>query len=231
MDNKNTHSALKISPTLGVKFMSFGGKFGSGKNYIAETLVVPRLRKMGYNVLILSFADHLKVDAVTKKNVDFDKVFADKRDEKTRILLQQMGTEQGRNVYGDDIWLKTLETWIRVHASRGVDYVVNCDGRFANECEWVQKHGGFFWRIEAPKRTWARAMKEANGNEEKARNLMAHPSETSMDSRPDLYNVKIQNDIGQEEEAAKQVADVFDLLEPDASNASTSTKKRKLDDV
>ena len=106
------------------------GHQGVGKNYIAENILNDILPKK--NTLIMAFADHFKVECITKRNVPYEKVFKEK-DKISRRLLQIVGTEEGRNVYGDDIWVNTLETWLNIYKSRGVERFVICDVRFQNE--------------------------------------------------------------------------------------------------
>ena len=80
------------------------------------------------NTVVLAFADHFKVDCICKHNANYDKVFGEK-DFETRRLLQLAGTEQGRNKFGYDIWIRTLETWIKILNSRGVERFIISDVR------------------------------------------------------------------------------------------------------
>jgi hypothetical protein len=78
-----------------------------------------------------------------------------------RTLLQKMGTEVGRNLLGENVWVDT--------ALNGLDpngkYVVT-DCRFPNEAAAIRDRGGIVIRV-------ARAgVKRAND----------HPSETSLDN-------------------------------------------------
>lgn len=78
-----------------------------------------------------------------------------------RTLLQKMGTEVGRNLLGENVWVDT--------ALNGLDpdgkYVVT-DCRFPNEAAAIRERGGIVFRI-------ARAgVTKAND----------HPSETSLDN-------------------------------------------------
>ena len=115
------------------------GHQGVGKNYIAEVVLKEILPKK--NTVILAFADHFKVDCICKHGASYKKVF-EKKDFPTRRLLQLVGTEEGRNKYGSDIWIKTLETWIKLLNSRGVERFIICDVRFQNEANWIKKLNG-----------------------------------------------------------------------------------------
>lgn len=65
-----------------------------------------------------------------------------------RQMLQMIGTEGGRMLFGNDIWLKRAEQQmmnLEPYASNGTldrDYFVITDIRFENEAEWVRSKGG-----------------------------------------------------------------------------------------
>ena len=137
------------------------GHQGVGKNYIAENILNEILPKK--NTLIMAFADHFKVDCVTKKNVSYDKVFKEK-DKESRRLLQIVGTEEGRNIYGDNIWINTLETWLNIYKSRGVKRFIISDVRFQNEVDWIKKMGGYVIKVNASDRHKNKVCQESNNN-------------------------------------------------------------------
>ena len=87
------------------------GHAGTGKNYIAEN-VLPKLLTPKKS-MVIAFAAHFKVDAIVKYGADYNKVFGEK-DYATRMLLQKTGTEQGRNYFGQDVWIRAVETWIKI---------------------------------------------------------------------------------------------------------------------
>ena len=174
------------------------GHQGVGKNYIAEK-ILPEILPQSRNTVVLAFADHLKIECISKLGADFDKVFGEK-DYETRKLLQITGTEEGRNKYGQDIWVKTLENWVKVLNSRGVERFIISDVRFANEAKWVKSMGGTVIKITSPQRYQARLMKECSkgGNsgkslEERMKELMEHPSEKNVDTI-ETFDFEIKND-------------------------------------
>lgn len=57
-----------------------------------------------------------------------------KKNEDVRDLLQRYGTEGGRNIFGEDIWINIIEKKIRDH---NVSKIVIPDIRFINEVNWV----------------------------------------------------------------------------------------------
>lgn len=77
-----------------------------------------------------------------------------------RQLLQRLGTEAGRGVLGEDIWVRTAMTNLKYEES----YVFT-DVRFPNEADAIIHQGGRLWKME---RSGTAAI---NG----------HPSETALD--------------------------------------------------
>jgi hypothetical protein len=63
-----------------------------------------------------------------------------------RGLLQRMGTEVGRQMFGEDVWVDYLLTQAMQH-----DRVVVSDVRFHNEARAIHKTLGSVWRIDRPK--------------------------------------------------------------------------------
>ena len=59
-----------------------------------------------------------------------------------RMALQMIGTDFGRNMIGDNVWVESLK-----YRSRG-KYVVISDVRYPNEAESIKKDGGFLIKIE-----------------------------------------------------------------------------------
>jgi hypothetical protein len=87
-----------------------------------------------------------------------------------RRLLQRLGTEAGRRILGDDIWIDTL---FHAHSS---GRIVVSDVRFPNEAEAIKDRGGIMVRISRP------GYGPVNG----------HPSETALDSFD--FDAHIMND-------------------------------------
>lgn len=79
-----------------------------------------------------------------------------------RELLQRLGTEAGRQVLGDDIWVRTALAKIKP----GHKYVIS-DVRFPNEADAIYGLAGQLWRVVR------------SGTEP----VNAHVSETALDSR------------------------------------------------
>lgn len=107
-----------------------------------------------------------------------------------RQLLQRLGTEVGRNMLGEDVWVEaafrslgSVKIW---HADGSpaepgkalTDAYVFTDVRFPNEARAIVDAGGEVWRVERP------GFGPVNG----------HPSETALDDWP--FDVRIVNDAG-----------------------------------
>lgn len=80
-----------------------------------------------------------------------------------RDLLQRMGTEVGRNLFGENFWVDQAMAQI----PEGTKAVFS-DCRFPNEAAAILKRGGQIWRIVRP------GVEAVN----------AHPSETALNDHP-----------------------------------------------
>lgn len=84
-----------------------------------------------------------------------------------RRLLQRLGTEAGRNVLGQNVWVNAaLGTKLEDRHYKPKIVVTDC--RFPNEAQAIVDRGGEIWRVTR----WG--IKKAND----------HPSETSLDDWP-----------------------------------------------
>lgn len=133
------------------------GHQGVGKNYIAEEIL---LKKLDYKpTLVIAFADHFKVEGISKYDLEYNKVYG-KKDFYTRKRLHFIGTEEGRQKFGYDIWIKTIHNWIKVYNSRGIKRFIIPDVRFQNEVDWIKSLNGVVIKINAPNRYIARVKEE-----------------------------------------------------------------------
>ena len=178
--------------------IGIAGKLGSGKDYICNNVIIPILKNKDCAFLQMCFADQIKVNVMTKNNIDFEDVYVNKN-KQTRTLLQTEGTELGRDLLGDDIWIRYFENWMSVYKSRGIDHFIVTDVRFQNEVEYIKQSGGILIRIDAPKRNYQRLFTESNGDLDVLQKLSSHISECNLDNLPnDNYDLIIKNDLGQE---------------------------------
>ena len=124
-----------------IKIIALSGKAGSGKDFIASQ-VFPRYFR-------IAFADHFKHDVVGKGILTHEQVYVTK-DEEVRHRLQQFGTEEGRDVYGENVWIHCLEAWIySMYMKNKIVRFVITDCRFDNEAQWVKDVGGTVIQIKS----------------------------------------------------------------------------------
>jgi hypothetical protein len=109
-----------------------------------------------------------------------------------RSLLQRLGTQAGRMVLGDDIW---VDTALRDLSER----TVVTDVRFQNEADAIRSHHGIVIRIERP------GVGPVNG----------HPSETGLEGYP--FDAVVQNDGTVEELHANIAAEVGQWIDRSTS--------------
>lgn len=77
-----------------------------------------------------------------------------------RLALQWMGTEAGRNVFGENLWTASLLNRLD-HLK---DYVIT-DVRFVNEVKALKDAGGYVIRVKrGPEPVWFEAAREAQRN-------------------------------------------------------------------
>lgn len=188
-----------------MRIYGFSGKLGTGKNYIAEKLFTSMMPKA--NTLVMALADQIKVECCVKDRVDFELAFH-KKDEATRKLLQIRGTEEGRDKYGDDIWIRYLDTWIQVYEERGIERVIITDIRFPNELEWIRTKGGIAIRVEAPERNRDELMRESGGDSKIYEAISTHSSETGLDDKILEFDYIINNDYVDEDEVVGQIKNI-----------------------
>lgn len=178
---------------LNTEIYAMSGKLGSGKDYIAKEFLLANLPDKP--TMFVSFADHFKIDAISKYGMDADVVFGFKpRTAEVRKYLQVAGTEEGRMKFGEDIWIRTLEAWIYLHSKRGIERFIITDCRFENEKRAIEQWDGKVIRVLAPSRSEARLKQEADSNNVPVEFISNHPSETSLDN--ENFDYIIYNEPG-----------------------------------
>ena len=165
-----------------IQLIGLSGKSGVGKDHVARLL-----EPLGYKPFSLAW--HLKVHIVGTNEATYNEVFKIKPP-RVRTLMQQVGTERGRDVYGDDVWLNHMWTWMRLFGEHwGISKFVIPDVRFPNEARFVQDQGGLVFNIMAPER---------NAQNQLTQEQRQHLSETAMDAYAS-YDDILYNDFGQED--------------------------------
>lgn len=131
------------------------GFIGSGKGTVGDILVQRGFHKD-------SFAAPLKDAAaiifnwprnMLEGDTNISRLWREKKDEywsnqfgyefSPRLALQLMGTEVGRKVFHENLWIISL-----LNRARGYDNVVITDVRFKNEINTIRKDGGFVVRVK-----------------------------------------------------------------------------------
>ena len=146
--------------------IGLSGKMGVGKNYIGENVIPYILEKLINNIRIfpISFADHMKVElAIRDSKYNYDNLFINKT-ANTRKKLQEYGTDICRKEYGSDIWIKSIDMWMKIYQDRipksDTAIFIISDVRFKNEAKWIEENKGLLIRVIAPNRNKKRIDKE-----------------------------------------------------------------------
>ena len=146
-----------------MRLIGLCGFIGSGKGLFADTLV----ERHGF--VKESFANGVKDATATvfgwdrkmlEGDTDISRVWREKPDQfwskkfgkefSPRLALQLMGTEAGRGVFHEDLWIYSLERRLQ----EDKDYVI-ADVRFPNEIKAIQEMGGKVVRIKrGPNPEW-----------------------------------------------------------------------------
>ncbi len=126
------------------------GRAQSGKDSVADYLEVQ------HGFIGMAFADPIKnaIDVMFGEDVD------DGRDKEAPIrwigkspreLMQTLGTEWGRQMICEDIWVRCLGNAMSENLDTNDPHpIVIADVRFENEARWIRNHGGKIWLIRRP---------------------------------------------------------------------------------
>lgn len=170
---KDIFNYLKNNVTV----IGLSGAAGSGKDWIAKAYFV---KDFGFHNVSLAW--HFKIQCISHGDATYKEVFETKPP-RVRRLLQVMGTEQGREVWGEDIWVNTMFAWMTLyHKDWGIDKFVIPDVRFPNELRAIQKLGGKVYRVTGDR--LGDLTEEA----------WSHASEQSLTDDMDLYDGFIPNE-------------------------------------
>lgn len=127
------------------------GLAGSGKDTVAQYLAER------YDFAVISFADPLyqAVSAITGITVEklHDRTIKEQPikwlGRSPRELLQSLGTEWGRKMIHENIWVSIALERIATLTEKG-HHVVVTDVRFDNEAMAIKLAGGLIWRVSRP---------------------------------------------------------------------------------
>jgi len=132
--------------TIQPKLIALCGHKGVGKSTYASFLA-------GSNGHVFSFATPLKSMLTA---VFPNEYVLKKKDEKipyfdvtARYLLQTLGTEWGREIVDQNIWIKLLRVRLIEHLTdTALTPLVVDDLRFDNEAEMIRELGGEIWHLD-----------------------------------------------------------------------------------
>lgn len=154
--------------------IGISGKAESGKTTFGEMLK-KSFEEKAQRVLMINYADAVKHIARQYYNWNGEK------DQYGRSLLQKIGTDMGRNMIDEDIWVIIVELFINLMKD-DFDVFIIGDCRFPNEIEyWEDKNNYYSIRI-------ARENHSSQLTDEQKQ----HASETSLDDY-DSFDFVIQN--------------------------------------
>jgi len=137
------------------------GRAQSGKDSVADYLEVQ------HGFFRVAFADPIKeaLHAAFWEDMDEgDKEAAiDWIGKSRRELMQTLGTEWGRQIIGEDIWIRRMERLMGADVEHTDTAVVISDVRFENEARWIRERGGKVWLIKRPDATPVRQHSSEDG--------------------------------------------------------------------
>jgi hypothetical protein len=196
------------------------GFAGSGKGTIGDVLI------RDHQFVRLSFADALK-DAVSgifgwdramlEGDTKESREWREQPDEwwskkfgyqvTPRLMLQKMGTEAGRDVFHDEIWIHTVAKRLEK-----LEHVVIPDVRFGNEIEFIRNNGGFIVQVTRGKNPkWYNIAQKANleGNTDLMSEYNIHYSEWAWIGRHRDYTLDNNGSLIMLESDIKHMMKVF----------------------
>lgn len=125
------------------RIIGIAGRAGAGKNTVAE--MIP-------GAAVFGFADPLYEGLAAMLGVPEDMLRSRRSKESPlkwlgkspRELMQTLGTEWGRGMVAQDLWLRIAKQRIETYGGT----IVFSDVRFDNEAEWIRNQGGEVWLVE-----------------------------------------------------------------------------------
>lgn len=151
-----TEDFLKWKPTvapsevmLKPKLIGLTGKARSGKDTVAKII-----QTSNPGTVLISFAEPIRnalrgMIGLTDEHFhgSLKEVPLGWINKSPRQLMQTLGTQWGRELVDDQIWIKWAQQDIQKYLRLGVNVVVT-DVRFENEATMIRAMGGTIWHIE-----------------------------------------------------------------------------------
>jgi hypothetical protein len=206
-------------------YLGVSGKLGVGKNYITEHYIVPKIINKFSNSkrqivpYFFSFGSSVKVEMFSRdlSNIlNYHNLFVEKTNQ-TRTMIQEYSTENGRDVYREDMWIRAVNLWtiiqnlnlevINKHLDRKlVPLFVIEDVRFPNEYEYVEMLDGILVYIDAPLRNIERL------NDESISTSRTHVSENGLGHLE--FDLRLNNDREYKDIIESQIDKFIKKLNP-----------------
>jgi len=128
-----------------MKIIALTGPKTVGKTTVANA-ISDNVDKIVY---IMSFADPIRamlgsigIDSINLLHQSFKEKPIEGLGKSARELLQTLGTEWGRRMVSEDIWLWAMSKRLDKAESEGASIIIIDDCRFDNEADWVSNLGG-----------------------------------------------------------------------------------------
>lgn len=153
------------------------GKQGSGKSTTQKALIAALMKRPKTLAMEMNFADEIYLIHNYGINRLKHHGIVDESVKKDGKLLQLLGTDWGRTVYGDDIWVNIIKARIDAMMEMNKDndghlYIVVGDARFKNEIDAFPN--AFTVRLEAGRDARMQRCSAWRDNDQ-------HPSEVDLD--------------------------------------------------
>lgn len=158
-----------------MRIIGLSGKARHGKDTCAKIIQEIGREEFGANIARMAFAWPLKarVYAELAGLYTFEEVSVIKP-AKVRRMLQEVGTEKGRNVFGEEFWTMQMEAFLTLmeESMPFVDAVAISDVRFPNEVMFCRLGGRIYDQVIAE--VEAQAARELEYTPEREEYLLTH---------------------------------------------------------
>lgn len=144
------HYTKEITVKKKYPVIGLTGVVGSGKDSVAEIF------SEQYRFIRLGFADPIyemasivtRTPAHVLQKREGKEVVLDRVNASPRKLMQTLGTEWGRQMIDENLWINHLDGRLRsIEIRTGLNGLVISDVRFQNEVDFVHRLGGEVWRV------------------------------------------------------------------------------------
>lgn len=188
-----THEGLQPKGQL----IGIGGLLYAGKDAVADYLVeryswnkrgmsdplndalLALNPQVGINARPAQLDGHLVGEFITYQRLYEEVGYVEaKKNPEVRRLLQALGTEVGRNMIDENVWVDVAAREIEKRRTAGQDVIIT-GMRFPNELDMIRRLGGHLWWVSRP------------GVEGGQGTLAVHASESSVG--PDDFDTTILN--------------------------------------